>query len=88
MKAPCYYHNYVLGKLLASQLEHRVARDVLKAKAGQPVSLAGDLRIGRYLRTSVFGPGSRYPWQEMIERATGEPLTAKYFVEQFIEPTP
>jgi Zn-dependent M32 family carboxypeptidase len=25
-----------------------------------------------------------YHWNEMIERATGEPLTARYFVEQFV----
>lgn len=87
VKAPCYYHNYVLGELLASQLDHKIVHDVLKAKPGQPVSLADDPRIGRYLRANVFGPGARYPWQEMIERATGEPLTAKYFVEQFIDPS-
>jgi len=84
VKAPCYYHNYVMGELLASQLEHKVVRDVLRAKPGQDVSFTDDPLIGQYLRTNVLGPGARYPWQEMIRRATGEPLTAKYFVEQFI----
>jgi peptidyl-dipeptidase A len=41
--------------------------------------------VGRYLREKVFGPGALYPWNEMIRRATGEPLTPKYFVEQFVK---
>ena len=34
---------------------------------------------GEYLRGAVFGPGNLYPWNELTRRATGEPLTAKYF---------
>jgi peptidyl-dipeptidase A len=33
---------------------------------------------------TVFKPGMRWPWNEMIERATGEKLTAKYYARQFI----
>jgi peptidyl-dipeptidase A len=88
VKAPCYYHNYVLGELLASQFEHKITQDLLKIGSGQRVSLAGDPRIGRFFRDQVFGPGALYPWQEMIRRATGEPLTPKYFVEQFIQERP
>ena len=88
VKAPCYYHNYVLGELLASQFEHKIVQDVLKVGPGQRVSLADDPRIGRFFIDQVFGPGALYPWQEMIGRATGEPLTPKYFVQQFIQEQP
>ena len=27
---------------------------------------------------------ARYTWQDLIVRATGEPLTPKYFVQQFV----
>ncbi len=83
--APCYYHNYMLGELLASQLHHYIVHNVLGLESDRNVSFAGQKAIGDYLRENVFGPGALYPWNEMIERATGEPLTAKYFVGQFIE---
>jgi peptidyl-dipeptidase A len=83
--APCYYHNYMLGELLASQLHNHLVRRVLKLESDAGLGYVGDQRVGQYLRRYVFGPGARYRWDEMIARATGEPLTPKYFVEQFIE---
>jgi len=83
--APCYYHNYMLGELLASQLQHHLVTKVLKIKSGQDVSYVGQQRAGRFLKTKVFEAGDLYPWNVMIERATGESLTAKYFVEQFVK---
>lgn len=83
--APCYYHNYMLGELLASQLHHELTVQVLKVRKGQEVSYVGQEKAGRFLRKKVFEAGDIYPWNEMIDRATGEPLTAKYFVEQFVK---
>ena len=83
--APCYYHNYMLGELLASQLHNHIVHEVLKLDSDKGVSYVGDKKIGDYLREKVLGPGALYHWNDMIERATGEPLTPKYFVNQFIE---
>lgn len=83
--APCYYQNYMMGELLASQLHHHIVGAVLNLDSDEGLSYVGDERIGRYLRDNVLGPGARYRWNEMIARATGEPLTPKYFVEQFIK---
>jgi peptidyl-dipeptidase A len=82
--APCYYHNYMLGELLASQLHHSIAREILQTDPAREIGLVNRKEVGRYLREKVFAPGAVYPWEEMIRRATGEPLTAKYFVEQFV----
>jgi peptidyl-dipeptidase A len=82
--APCYYHNYVLGELLASQLHAYMVKSVLPAAATGGVSYVGAVQAGTYLRDKIFAAGSLYSWNEMIKRATGEPLTAKYFVEQFV----
>ncbi|MCF7974195.1 MAG: M2 family metallopeptidase [Phycisphaerae bacterium] len=82
--APCYYHNYMLGELLASQFYHHIVTDVLKLPSGEALSLCDDPRAGQYFQSQVFAPGARYTWNDMIERATGEPLTAQYFVDQFI----
>jgi len=83
--APCYYHNYMMGELLASQLHYHIVHKVLKLDSDDEVSLVGDKRVGHYLRKNVFMPGARYHWNDMIARATGESLTPKYFINQFIE---
>lgn len=77
--APCYYHNYLLGELFASQLDAAVHKD------GR-VTAAGNAALGDKLKTAVFRAGSRYRWNDMIREATGEPLTARYFVQQFVTP--
>jgi len=82
--APCYYHNYVLGELLASQVHHHLVFDVLKLDSDRNVSYVDQGRAGEFFRENIFETGSLYHWNEMIERATGEPLTPKYFVDQFV----
>lgn len=82
---PCYYHNYLMGELLASQLYHHISVQVLGAEDVYSQSFTGRPEVGNYLRSKVFEPGARYHWKEMIQRATGEPLTAKYYAMQFLE---
>lgn len=83
--APCYYHNYLLGELFASQLHHTLVSKVLELDSDQNVSYVNQSAAGDYIRKMVFEPGSKYRWDKMITLATGEPLTAKYFVEDFIK---
>ena len=83
--APCYYHNYMMGELLASQLHHHVVHKIFKLESDRNVSYAGEKILGDYLRDKVLGPGALYHWNDMIEQATGEPLTPKYFVGQFVK---
>lgn len=80
---PCYYHNYLLGELLASQLQAYIAREILHKDVSQS-GYVGEAGVGEYLRHRVFRVGASLHWAEMIKKATGEPLQAKYFVEQFI----
>ncbi|MBN2183475.1 MAG: M2 family metallopeptidase [Sedimentisphaerales bacterium] len=83
--APCYYHNYMLGELLASQLQNYIAYKVLKLDSDKDVSYVGQKKAGDFLDEKVFKAGAVYEWNRMIERATGEPLTPKYFVAEFIK---
>jgi peptidyl-dipeptidase A len=78
------YHEYLMGELLASQLAETIGRKVLNAPDPFSLGFAGDPRIGKFLVDNVFRAGSRYPWNEMIERATGEKLTSVYYAKQFI----
>ncbi|MDP2898260.1 MAG: M2 family metallopeptidase [bacterium] len=82
--APCYYHNYMLGELLASQLHNCIVHSVLQRPSDEGLSYVGETKAGDFLREKVFGPGAVYHWNEMIQRATGERLTPKYFVAQFV----
>ncbi|NMB51495.1 MAG: M2 family metallopeptidase, partial [Bacteroidales bacterium] len=77
---PCYYHNYLLGELLASQLYGYIETNITDSK-----SLVGEKEIGAYMKEKIFMPGMRYYWNDMIEKATGEKLTAKYYAKQFVQ---
>jgi len=81
---PCYYHNYLLGELLASQLYYYIVGNILKSQDYKFQSFVGKPEVGAYLKEKVFMPGSRWYWNEMIEKATGEKLTAKYYAKQFV----
>jgi len=80
---PVYYHNYMLGELFASQLHHKITNEILKKDSLENVDYSGNSKIGDYLKKYVFGPGASYRWDDLIERATGEKLNPKYFVNEF-----
>ena len=81
---PCYYHNYHLGELLASQLYFTLKERVLNTKE-KNVSFKGNPKVGNYLQKMVFGPGAELPWNRMIEQATGQPLTPEFYAKQFVK---
>jgi len=83
--SPCYYHNYLLGELLASQLYYHITTNVLKSDDYSNTDFAGRKEVGNYLKDKVFAPGARFFWNDMIEKATGEKLTAKYYAKQFVK---
>ena len=82
---PVYYHNYLMGELLASQLFYHISENIIQAEDVRSQSFTGQKAVGEYLIEKVFKPGMRYYWNDMIEKATGEKLTAKYFAKQFVE---
>jgi peptidyl-dipeptidase A len=85
LTTPVYYHNYMLGELFAAQVRHHVTREVLGLAEGTEPSFYERPAVGEYLRDKIFGPGSLYSWNELTRRATGEPLTAKFFADELRE---
>lgn len=83
--SPCYYHNYLLGELLASQLYNYIVTDILKGDASKDYSFYYDKKVGLFLKDKVFSVGAKYLWNNMIEKATGEKLTPKYYAKQFVQ---
>ncbi|HEX2294040.1 MAG TPA: M2 family metallopeptidase [Actinomycetota bacterium] len=69
--APVYYQNYLLGEMLASQL-----RATCEDRFG---GLVGVAEAGSFLVGEVFRPGALLRWDELVEKATGGPLSARAF---------
>jgi peptidyl-dipeptidase A len=69
--APVYYHTYLYGQLVASQLAATLRREC--------GGLVDRPAAGRLLAERVFAPGQSLRWDRLVERATGEPLTAAHF---------
>jgi peptidyl-dipeptidase A len=74
--APVYYQNYLLGELMASQLDRHIRRHVSPELFTE--------KTGRYLLEHIFFPGDRWGWRGLLQRATGESLNPSHFVEQFV----
>ena len=71
--APAYYQNYLLGELLASQLE-QTCIDECGEYVGEPAA-------GRLLKDRIFRLGSSQRWDALIQGATGRPLGAASFAK-------
>jgi peptidyl-dipeptidase A len=71
--APAYYHNYLLGDLLAAQLIATCEKEF-----GGLVGVEG---AGRLLVDRLFHPGALLRWDALVEEATGRPLSAGDFAE-------
>jgi peptidyl-dipeptidase A len=81
---PAYYHNYLLGELMASQLLDALARDVVPAEEPNQLDLTGKPEVGAWLKARLFEPGASLRWDELLIQATGETLNPKYFASQFV----
>ncbi|MFA5850191.1 MAG: M2 family metallopeptidase [Bacteroidales bacterium] len=82
---PCYYHNYQLGELFASQMHYYIVNNISKTGDFKNESYIGNKEIGTWMTKNIFNAGMKYEWNDMIEKATGEKLTAKYFAAQFVD---
>jgi len=77
--SPVYYHNYLLGELMASQVSAHARRGVPEGR-----SIAGHPQVGAFLREKIFAPGATLDWNQLLVHATGEELSPRYFVDEFV----
>ncbi|MGA2498298.1 MAG: M2 family metallopeptidase [Tepidisphaeraceae bacterium] len=79
--SPCYYHNYTMGQLFASQLHAAIAREVLKTEPSR--ALYNDhTEVGEFLKQRVFVPANTLRWEAFVRFATGAELNAKAFTDE------
>ncbi|MEY4227132.1 MAG: hypothetical protein RL190_1889, partial [Actinomycetota bacterium] len=72
--APVYYQNYLLGEILASQIQAWTAREAGAASPAADPAAVGPLIAERLLR-----PGASVRWDRLVEAATGSPLAVDAF---------
>ncbi len=82
---PCYYHNYQLGELLASQFHNYIVKNITKTDNFKGDSYINNKEVGTWIREMVFEKGMKLKWNDMIEASTGEKLTARYYAEQYVD---
>lgn len=80
---PCYYHNYQLGEIFASQMHNYIVTNISKSNDMKNECYVGNVEIGKWMSEKIFSPGMMYEWDKFVENATGEKLTAKYYAQQF-----
>lgn len=80
--APVYYHNYLLGEIMASQLQDHIQRQLLGGGADVWKRYVTSPEVGRFLREKLYWSGRRYDWQETLRRATGSPLDPTAFIAE------
>jgi peptidyl-dipeptidase A len=72
----CNVHNFILADLFAGQLQHYIEKNILNGKNSV---YQNNRAIGNYLVARLYKNGDLIPWEQLIERATGEPLNTLYF---------
>jgi peptidyl-dipeptidase A len=75
--APVYYQNYLLGELVASQLQA-----TLFERFG---GIVGRPDAGTFLRREFFAPGWSCRWDELVDRATGAPLGVHAYASELAD---
>lgn len=88
VSAPVYYHNYMLGELLASQMTDALRRDGVVDAAAEARGYAGASKLGAWFTERLFRHGSAHPWPDAVRLATGEPLDAASFARAFVDDAP
>ena len=78
----CSVHNFVLADIFAAQLQHAVETNVIKKTGGK---YQENKAVGKYLVDNLYRYGNRLPWEQLIERATKEPLNSSYLVKSMVD---
>lgn len=82
--SPVYYHNYLLGEVLSSQLNNYIHKNILNSNDLWNDVIINNREVGDYLIKNLFRYGSSLHWKEVIKIATGEELNTNYYLKQYI----
>lgn len=74
----CSVHNFVLADLFAGQLQHYIEKNILNA---MNPAYQNNKSVGQFLVSRLYKYGDLLPWEQLIEKSTGEPLNPSYYAE-------
>ena len=80
--APVYYHNYMLGEMMASQLQHRLLEHVGGDGEKSWERYVSSEEVGRFLIERLYSSGRSVDWRGAIREATGAALQTSAFVAE------
>ena len=83
LNAPVYYHNYLLGELLASQFTFYLY-DVLGFKDFNSVDSNFNPALGDFFK-GFFKYGLSLHYNDLIKKVTGNSLDPAFFAKQFLD---
>ncbi len=75
--APVYYHNYLLGEMMASQMRDYILNNISKEILSK--------ETGKFFKEKIFKQGALYRWDTLLEKATGETLNPTHMANQIKE---
>ncbi len=78
--SPCYYHNYLLGEILASQLNQYLQNNILLNHDIWKNAVINNPAIGEFLIMNLFKFGSLMRWDALIKFALNEELNHSYYI--------
>lgn len=80
--APVYYHNYMLGEMMASQLQRHILEQVIGNGPGAERRYVTSPEVGAFLIERLYRGGKTRDWRETLRGATGNALEAASFVRE------
>lgn len=80
--APVYYHNYLLGEMMATQLQSHILREVLGGGDGAWSRYVSSPEVGEFLISRLYASGKRHDWRGTLRAATGGALSVEPMVNE------
>jgi peptidyl-dipeptidase A len=78
---PAAYYQYAMSAVIKYQLHDHICRKIVKADP-HSCSYYGNKQVGEFLR-GILKLGATRPWRQVIEEATGEPLSTRAMMDYF-----
>jgi peptidyl-dipeptidase A len=78
---PAEYYNYALSSVIKYQLHDHICKKILKQDP-HSCSYYGHKEVGDFLR-SILSQGATRPWRDILQDATGEPLSTRAMIDYF-----
>jgi peptidyl-dipeptidase A len=80
--APVYYHNYMLGEIMASQLQRALLRELGDGGRHSWERYVESPDVGRMLTDRLYRLGKSVDWRGAIRHATGDDLSVDAFIAE------